>query len=79
MQATFKVHKVEPRGVVDGKATVEIVTLHPIDPHEPGPHDLFKTSRSGENGQIRLQVDASEALGQFVAGKRVTVTFSFEE
>lgn len=75
MKATFKVHKVEPRGMINGKATVEVVTLHPIDPHEPGPHEPFKVSRSGENGQIRMQIDAPAELGKFLPGKLVTVTF----
>jgi hypothetical protein len=78
MKATFKVHKVEPRDVVDGVHRAERVTLHPIDPHEPGVHEHAAESRSGE-GKIVLNVTEPSALRKFVAGKYVTVTFDLSE
>ena len=78
MKATFKVHKVEQRGIVNGKHTVELVVLHPVDPYEPGPRELFRESRSGESGQIKLQVDAPAALGKFQVGRLITVSFAVE-
>jgi hypothetical protein len=78
MKATFKVHKVEPRDIVDGVARHERVTLHPIDPHEPGDHEHAIESRSGE-GKIVLNITEPSALRRFVAGKYVSVTFDIPE
>jgi hypothetical protein len=74
MKATFKVHKVEPRDIVDGVARCELITFHPIDPHEAGAHEHAIESRSGE-GQIKLKITEPKALGRFSTGDYVEVSF----
>ena len=76
MKATFKVHKAEPRDVVGGVHRAEMVTLHPIDPHETGFHEHTRETRSG-NGKFKLLVDDPKALGKFKPGALVTLTFEF--
>lgn len=76
MRITFKVHKAEPRNFVDGVAREQRVTLHPIDPHEPGENELTKVSRSGE-GKLVLRVDEPAALGRFQVGRLVALTLEF--
>lgn len=71
--ATFKVHRAEPRNIVDGVAREERVLLHPLDPHEEGKNDLVGESRSGES-KIQLKVEGA-ALGKFKVGQLVTVSF----
>lgn len=77
MKVTFKVHKVEKRDIVGDKHRHERVTLHPIDPHEPGVNDLANVTRSGE-GKIVVNVYKAEALGKFKQGALVTVSFDLE-
>lgn len=74
LKATFKVHKVDGRGLVNGKATEERVLLHPIDPHELGTSDFHETTRSGL-GQIKWVINKPEALGKFQVGQLVEVSF----
>lgn len=74
MKVTFKVHKVEQRGFVDGVPRQERVTMHPIDPHEEGVNDLANVTRSGE-GKIVVNIYKPEALGKFKQGALVNVTF----
>lgn len=76
--ATFKVHRVEPRDRVDGKAREERVLLHPTDPHEPGKNTLMLESRSGY-GQIKVNVTAPAALGRFKEGALIDVSFDIPE
>jgi hypothetical protein len=78
LQATFKVHKVEPRGVVNGSHTEERVTLHPTDPHEDGSSDMLRESQSG-SGKIRLTIDEPNALGRFKPGQLVEVSFDIPD
>lgn len=76
MRLTFKVHKIDPRDVVDGVARAEIVTLHPIDPHEKGAHDHAIESRSGE-GKLILKVTDPRQLGRFAVGRYVSLDITF--
>jgi hypothetical protein len=78
LQATFKVHRADPRGVVDGVATEERVVLHPLDPHEEGENDLMSVPQSG-GGAIKLSITELNALGRFKPGQLVTVTFDIPD
>jgi hypothetical protein len=79
LKATFKVHRAPYRGHADpAKATEERVVLHPVDAHEPGASDLTKELNSG-NGQIKLTITAEAALGKFVPGQLVEVSFDIPD
>lgn len=79
---TFKVHRVEPRGFINGAATEERVLMHPIDPHEVADgvtsQELLQETRSG-HAQIKFNVRAPEALGKFKEGQLVHVSFDIPE
>lgn len=74
MKVTFKIHKVDKRDIVEGDNRCELLTLHPIDPHEKGFTEHAIESRSGE-GKIQLKVTNPRMLGRFPLGKLITVTF----
>lgn len=70
--ATFKVHKVDAK--FENGGPVEKVTMHYLDPQEPGVNALVKEARSG-NSRVSFVVDAVTAVGVFKVGQFVQVTF----